>query len=450
MDVKENKLGTMPIGRLLLNMSVPMMISMLVQALYNMVDSMFVARISEEALTAVAMAFPMQNMMSAIGVGTGVGMSALVSRSLGQGNPTRAEKAANVQVFLSACYTLAFVIIGAFFVRRFYTSQTQIESIVDYGVEYLSVVCLWSVGCFFGQNLEKLLTATGYSALSMVAQISGALFNILFDWLLIFGVGPFPELGVRGAAIATVMGQIFAALLALVFNLRYNHAVRLRFYRMLPDRDTIKKIYAVGIPSMLTIGLGSVMNYCVNQILLGFSTTATAVFGIWMKMQSFAFMPVYGMNNGTIAIYSYNYGAKYYHRVRGTLKLALKLGLCITLAVMGLYEALPRLMLRLFSASDYMYAIGIPALRLCSLSLPFGAAALILSSCCQTMGRARYTLFVNFLRHLGIQVLAMWLLSLSGVLTLVWFAPLIAEAGAMTAAIFLSRRVLQRLDAPKD
>lgn len=450
MEQKENKLGTMPIGKLLLVMSVPMMISMFVQALYNMVDSMFVARISEDALTAVSLAFPMQNIMSAIAVGTGVGMSALVSRSLGQGKQARAEKAANVQLFLSACYTLLFALIGLLFVRRFYTSQTQIDSIVDYGVEYLSIVCVCSVGCFFGQNQEKLLTATGYSALSMVAQASGALFNILFDWLLIFGIGPFPELGVRGAAIATVMGQIFAAILALVFNLRFNHAVRLRLRQILPDLYIIKKIYAVGIPSMLTIGLGSAMSYCVNQILLGFSTTATAVFGIWMKMQSFAFMPVFGMNNGTIAIYSYNYGAKRHDRVKATLKLALTVGICITIGITVLYELLPRQMLQLFNASDFMYSIGIPALRICALSLPFGAASVILSSSCQSLGRARYTLVINVLRQLAIQVVAMWLMSLSGVLTLVWFAPVIAEAGGMVAAIFFSRDVMRRLDATLD
>ena len=446
MKQSQDKLGTMPIGRLLLVMSVPNMISMFVQALYNMVDSMFVARLSEDALTAVSLAFPMQNIMGAIAVGTGVGVNALVSRSLGQGRLERAEKAANVQIFLSACYTMFFAVFGLLFSRAFYSHQTDVQSIIDYGKDYMAIVCVLGVGGFYGQNFEKLLIATGNSTLSMISQASGAVVNIVFDPLLIFGIGPFPAMGVKGAAVATVFGQLVAAVLAYCFNLKYNKATRFHIGQILPDRETLLSIFAVGVPSMITIGLGSIMSYAMNQIFLAFSTTATAVFGIWLKMQSFGYMPVFGMNNGTIAIYSYNFGAKKFDRVRKTLRLALLVGLGVTAAVTALYVLLPAPMLRLFSASDYMLEIGVPALRICAASLPFGACCVIISSCFQSLGRARYTLLTNMCRQLIIQVPAAWLLAMSGTLTLVWLAPLIAELGTMSVAIILRRRVMKLLE----
>lgn len=445
MKQSQDKLGTMPIGKLLLVMSVPMMISMFVQALYNMVDSMFVAMINEDALTAVSLAFPLQNIMTAIGVGTGVGTSALVSRSLGQKNFERAEKAANVQNFLSACYTVFFAVAGLLFARAFYTTQTDVESIIEYGEDYLSIVCLFSVGAFYGQNLEKLLVATGSSAQSMISQASGAIFNIIFDPILIFGLGPFPEMGVRGAALATVLGQMLAALIAFGMNLRYNHATRFALGKMLPDKETLGSIFSVGIPSMITVGLASVMSFCINQILLAFSTTATAVFGIWLKMQSFGFMPVFGMNNGTIAIYSYNYGAKNYDRVRATQRLALRVGATVTVVGTLLYELLPIPMLKLFSASDYMMSIGVTALRCCAVSLPFGALSVIFASAAQTMGYARYSLFINLCRQIIIQLPVAFILSLSGRLELIWFAPVVSEVASLAVAYTLNRKVMGQL-----
>lgn len=446
MEQSQDKLGTMPIAKLLAVMSVPMMISMFVQALYNMVDSMFVARISEDALTAVSLAFPMQNIMNAIGVGTGVGTSALVSRSLGSGDRATANRAANVQMLLSACYTVLFAAVGLLFSRSFYTTQTDVQTIIDYGEQYLSINCIFCVGLFYGQNLEKLLVATGNSSQSMISQAAGAVVNIIFDPLLIFGIGPFPELGVRGAAIATVFGQMVAALLGLYFNQKRNRATVFRLRDMAPTRPVLRGIFAVGVPSMITVGLCSAMTYCMNRILLTFSTTATAVFGIWMKMQSFGFMPVYGLNNGTIAIYSYNYGARRYDRVRSTLRLAMFVGIGVTILATALYELIPRAMLELFSASEYMFSIGIPAMRVCALSLPFGACSIVLSSSFQSLGRARYSLVVNICRQLVIQVAVAWLLSLSGVLGLIWYAPLVAEAATTVVSVFLSRRVLRLLE----
>lgn len=446
MENPQDKLGTMPIGRLLVTMSVPMMISMFVQALYNMVDSMFVAQLSENALTAVSLTFPLQNIMNAVAVGTGVGVSAMVSRSLGEGDCERADRAANVQVLLSAVYAVLSAVVGVLFSRSFFAHQTDVKEIIEYGHDYMLIVCTVSVGMFYGQNFEKLLVATGNSAPSMVSQAVGAVVNIIFDPLLIFGLGPFPALGVAGAAWATVLGQIVSALLALFFNLRCNRATRFRLRSMAPDLPTLHGIFAVGLPSMLTIGLSSAMSYLMNQIFLGFSTTAAAVFGIWIKMQSFGFMPVFGMNNGTIAIYSYNYGAKHFDRVRATLRLALAVGIGVTAAWALMYELLPVTMLRLFNASDYMFSIGVTALRLCSASLPLGACCVIFSSAFQSLGHARYTLFINVMRQLVIQVIAAWLLSLSGRLELVWLAPLTAEGLSAVLSVCLSRRVLRVLE----
>lgn len=436
----------MPIAPLLFRMSVPMMISMLVQALYNIVDSMFVSRISEAALTAVSLAYPIQMVMGAIAVGTGVGTNAFVSRSFGSGDIEGAERAANVQIFLSFAYSIIFAAVGIFGVRAFFASQTDIAEIIDYGTEYLGIVCTFCIGSFFCQNFEKLLVATGNSAASMITQASGALFNIVFDWLLIFGIGPFPELGISGAAIATVGGQMLSAVIGFLFLLRHNGGLRFSFKKMLPRFDILRSIFSIGIPSMLTIGLSSLMSFTMNQILLGFSTTATAVFGVWLKLQSFGFMPVFGMNNGTIAIYSYNFGAGNIERVRKTLRLALCVGIAVTSIVAIAYELLPSLLLAMFDASENMTNTGVIAIRICSISLPLGAVSIIISSSFQTLGRARYSLFVNFCRQALILLPAAWLLSLSGRLNLVWFATVIAECLTLFVALYLNKNVKALLE----
>lgn len=441
-----NALGTLPIAPLLLKMSVPMMVSMLVQALYNIVDSMFVAQISENALTAVSIAFPVQTVMGAIAVGTGVGTNAFVSRSFGSGDLEGAAKAANVQIFLSVCYTLFFAAIGLLGVRAFFEAQTDVAEIIDYGTDYLSIVCVFCIGCFFCQNFEKLLVATGNSAQSMIAQASGAIFNIIFDWFLIFGIGPFPALGIRGAAIATVLGQLFSAILAAIFVTRNSGDIKFSLSKMLPDANIIRSIYSVAIPSMLTIGLNSLMSFSMNQILLGFSTTATAVFGVWLKLQSFGFMPVFGMNNGTIAIYSYNYGAGNVDRIRKTLRLALSVGIAVTSVAALIYILFPSSLLSLFDASDHMLGIGITAIRICCASLPFGAISIILSSSFQSLGKAHYALFVNCCRQALILLPAAWALSRTGVLHSIWFSLIIAESLTMLIALYMNKKVHRMLD----
>ncbi len=446
MEQSQNKLGTMPIGRLLAVMSVPMMVSMFIQALYNVVDSMFVAKISEEALAAVSLAYPMQNIITAIGVGTGVGITALVPASLGRGDQEMAERAANVQNFLSLCYSVVFVFTGLIFTDVYYTMQTKDQAIISAGVSYLRIICLVSVGAFFGQGLEKLLVATGNSALSMISQATGAVMNIILDPLLIFGVGPFPEMGVAGAAAATVIGQIAAAILALIFNIRKNTALRFSLQKMLPRAKILENIFAVGLPSMITVGLSSAMSYCINQIFLAVGTTATAAFGIWLKLQNFGYMPVYGLNNGSIAILSYNYGAGRLDRVHATLKLALRIGVAVSVAVMLLYMLCARPLLGMFNASENMYSIGMTAIRICSISIPFGACTLVLSSSFQSLGRSRNTLFVNVCRQLVVLVPIAWLLSLSGDIRLIWSAFPIAEAATMVIAMALSHRLMKRLN----
>lgn len=443
MENSQNKLGVMPIGKLLMVMSVPMMISMFIQALYNVVDSMFVAKISEEALAAVGIAFPLQNVAIAIGVGTGVGITALVPRSLGSGDYETANRAANVQNFLCICYSLVFVVIGLAFARPYYTMQTDDPAIIEAGVDYVRIVCAVSVGVFFGQGLEKLLVASGYSALSMICQASGAIINIVLDPILIFGLGPIPAMGVKGAAIATVAGQIFASALALFFNLTKNKTIRFSLKDMVPNIKTLKAIYAVGIPSMLTVGLSTVMSYCMNQIFLAVGTTATAAFGIWVKLQSFGFMPVYGLNNGSIAILAFNRGAKKYDRVRKTLKLASIIGVCVSSVIMVFYIAAARPLLGLFSASENMYAIGMAAVRICALSLPFGAYTVILSSSFQSLGNPRNTFLVNMCRQLIILIPVAWLLSLIGDVRYIWAAFPVADAATMLISMGISRRLMK-------
>ena len=439
----QDKLGTMPIGRLVAVMSLPMMISMLVQALYNAVDAMFVARLSEDALTAVSLAIPFQNVMIAVGVGSGVGVSALVSRNLGKGERAAAERTANVQMYLSLCYSVVFALLG-FFARRFFEMQTSDGTIIGYGTTYLSICCFCCVGMFYGQNLEKLLVATGSSVLSMICQATGAVVNIALDPLMIFGVGPFPRLGVAGAAWATVIGQTVAAGLALIFCLRFNRATRFHFRQMLPAWPIVKDICAIGIPSTLTVCLGSAMSYGMNAIVLPFSTTAAAVFGVWLKLQYFAFMPVFGLNNGTIAIYSYNYGAGRMDRVKQTLRVSLFVSAGFTLLAALLYEAVPAGMLRLFDASEHMLALGVPALRICALSLPFGAMSVICSSSYQSLGYSGFTLLISACRQMLLSLPLAWLLSRSGVLEKVWPAVPVSEALTLLLAAVICLWVLRR------
>ena len=447
-ETKENKLGTMPVGKLLISMAVPMMLSFFIQALYNIVDSMFVAKISENALTAVSLAFPMQQIMNAIGIGTGVGISASIPRAIARKDSDRADALANTGIFLCACYAVVFILLGLFFTKTFYTMQTDVTEIVESGTVYLSIVWIVSAGAFFGNLFEKMLTSTGNAAQAMLAMAGGAVFNIIFDPLLIFGIGPFPEMGIAGAALATVMGQVFAAVIAVIFNIRRNRWVHFNLPKILhPRLSAVKEIYSVGFPSMITIGLSSMSSFVINQVLLQYSTTATAVFGIWLKLQNFCYMPAFGMNNGMVPILSYNYGTRRFDRVWQTLKYALTVIVSLMIVLTIVFECIPDVLLRMFSASEALMSIGLIALRCAVLSLVFGGATVILTSAMQALSHARFTLIINILRGFVLPAGSFFLLSvLFGNLNRLWIAIPLADAIACIIAVSLYRVMRRDLD----
>lgn len=446
---KENKMGTMPVNRLLVSMSLPMMISMLVQALYNIVDSVFVSYINENALTAVSLAFPIQSLLIAFGVGTGVGVNALLSRSLGEKDYETANRAAVNGLFLAAVTYAVFLVVGLFIASPFYLSQTRDEQIVEYGVQYLSIVCIFSIGMLLQMMLEKLLQSTGKTMFTMITQSVGALINIVFDPILIFGLFGFPKMGVAGAAAATIFGQCAGGGLALFFNLKYNHEISLRFKGFKPDLRVIGRIYAVGLPSIVMQAIGSVMTYGMNRILIGFTSTATAVFGIYFKVQSFVFMPVFGLNNGMVPIIAYNYGAGRRDRVIRTVELSVVYALAIMAAGLAVFQLAPQFLLGLFNASEHMLAIGIPALRIISLGFLFAAFGVVSSSFFQALGNGVYSMFVSLTRQLIVLLPAAWILSLTGRVEMVWWAFPIAEVVSFTLSVIftlsINRKVVRHI-----
>ena len=443
---KENKMGVMPVKSLILSMSLPMMISMLVQALYNIVDSIFVAQVSEDALTALTLAFPLQTLMIALGSGTGVGINALLSRSLGEKEYDRANAAADTGILLTVFNYLAFLFIGLFIVKPFIASQTTNATIAGYGVTYLRYVCMLSFGLFFQMTFERLLQSTGRTLESMVSQLTGAVINIILDPLLIFGIGFFPKLGVAGAAIATVFGQCVAGCLGLILNLKRNKDITLSLKGVKsPKAETIKQIYLVGIPSILMMSIGSVMTYLFNKILTTFSSTAVAVFGAYFKLQSFFFMPIFGLNNGIIPVLSYNYGARKKDRIMQALRFSLVFAFSIMFMGTIAFETIPGLLLKLFDASDNMIAIGIPALRIIALHFPIASVCIILGSMFQAFAKSHYSLVVSLGRQLVVLIPAAWLLSLLGNINYVWFAFPIAEIVSITITIIYFRRIKRNI-----
>lgn len=427
----ENKMGVMPLNRLLISMSVPMMISMLVQALYNIVDSMFVAQLSENALTAVSLAFPAQNLMIAVATGTGVGVNAALSRNLGERNFERANKIADHALFLAALSYVVFALFGLCFARQFFRLQTDIEEIVDLGTTYLRVCTIASFGLFMEIACERLLQSTGKTIYSMYTQGLGAIINIVLDPILIFGYFGAPALGIAGAAGATVIGQIIAFCLGFFFNKTRNHEITISLRDFKPSSEIISHIYAVGIPSIIMASIGSVMTFGMNKILIAFSSTATAVFGIYFKLQSFVFMPVFGLNNGTVPIIAYNYGAGKPDRIMGTLKLAAMYAVTIMLIGLAVVQLIPDKLLMIFSASDTMLSIGIPALRTISLSFLFAGFSIVCSSMFQALGHGMLSLWISVFRQLVVLLPVAFVFAKLGGLHVVWFAFPIAEVFAI-------------------
>lgn len=441
--MNENKMGVQPVNRLLVSMSVPMMVSMLVQALYNVVDSIFVASLSEDALTAVSLAFPWQNLMIAVGVGTGVGVNAWLSRCLGEKDQRSANATAENGIFLAMASYLVFAVTGMLISRPFFTLQTSSAVIAEEGFQYMWIVSVFGIGLFLQTMNEKILASTGRTNLTMVSQLAGAAINIVLDPIMIFGLFGFPALGVAGAAITTVTGQIIGGLLGVWFNSRLNREIQIRFRGFRPDRGIIGHIYSVGLPSIILQSIGSIMTFSMNQILISFSTTAAAVLGVYFKLQSFVFMPIFGLNNGMVPIVAYNYGAAKPVRIMKTLKLAILYALSIMGIGLLLFQLLPGVFLDLFQASDNMKSIGIPALRIISLCFVPAGFGIICGSFFQAMGHGMIAMWVSIVRQLGALIPLAWLLSRTGQLNLVWLAFPLAEIVAVVITTFGLRRVIR-------
>lgn len=440
------KMGEMPMHKLFLSMSIPLIISMLVQALYNIVDSIFVSWICEDALTAVSLVAPIQNLMIAVASGTGVGMNALISRKLGQKKTDEANVAANNGLLLAICSYGVFLILGLTCARPFMLLQTDIKAIVDYGTTYMTIVMAMSVGMFGQMTIERLLQATGRTVFPMITQMSGAIINIIFDWLLIFGIGPFPELGVAGAAYATIFGQCVAMILGFIFNAKYNHEVRLNIRLMRPVGAVIKEIYKIGIPSILMVSIGSVMTFGMNKILMGFTSTATAVFGVYFKLQGIVFMPLFGMNGSVVPIVGYNYGAGKKERIRQVYKIGCIYGCLFMWAGFAAFQLLPRQLLTFFNASENMMGIGVQALRIASIVFIFAGISVISGALFQGVGKSIYSMVVSFIRQLIVLLPAAYILAQFGNLTYVWFAIPLSEFAGFLVTIVIMRNLLKKLD----
>ncbi len=440
----ENKMGTMPLGKLLIQISLPMMISMLVQALYNIVDSIFVAQISENALTAVSLAFPIQNLMISTSVGTGVGVNALLSMRLGQKNEKGVSDAAMNGIFLYAITCIVFIIMGFFVPRFYFETQTDNPEIIEYGVQYLSICMIVSVGLYGAILFERLLQSTGRTVLSMISQLSGAITNIIFDPLLIFGLLGFPKMGIAGAAWATVLGQIIGFIISLSLNLTKNKEITFSIKGYRPELKVIGNIYKVGLPSILLGSIGSVLTYLINLILGAFTMTAVAVYGVYFKLQSFIFMPVFGLNNGIVPIVAYNYGAKKKERITRSIKLCAIAAVLIMTAGLLIFELFPRQLLAMFNASEEMYAIGIPALRRIAIHFPVAAICITLISVFQALGKGLLSMIVSFVRQIIVLLPAAYLLSLTGDVNNIWWSFIIAEGASVIASAIGMRMVYNK------
>ncbi len=442
---KENKMGTMPVKQLIISMSLPMMISMLVQALYNVVDSMFVARLSEDALTAVTLAFPMQNALISFAAGTGVGINALLSRSLGEQKFDRADQAANNGLFLGILTYILFLLIGLFAAGPFIGTQIKDPVVQEYGTVYLGICLCLSFGAIFQITFERLLQSTGRTFYSMISQATGAIINIIFDPIMIFGLFGFPKMGVAGAALATVLGQVIAACLSLFLNLKKNEDIHISLKQVLsPSLEIIKKIYFVAVPSILMMSIGSIMTYAMNQILGAFSKTATAVFGVYFKLQSFFFMPVFGLNNGLIPVLAYNYGARRSDRIKEALKFSMSLAVGIMLVGTLVFHLFPQALLGMFNASEEMLRIGVPALRIISLSFCLAGACIAMGSIFQAFSYSYYSLIVSVGRQLVVLIPVAMFLATFGEVTLIWWAFPIAELMSTLLSIIFFIRLYNR------
>jgi len=447
---QENKMGTMPIGKLLFTMALPMIIAMLVQALYNVVDSIYVSQISESAVTALGLAFPIQNILIGFATGIGVGVNSLLSKSLGEGNQKAANRAAGNGVFLLLIATVIFILFGFFGSRPYFEIQSSVPETVDGGAIYTAICCIGSLGIFVEILGERLLQASGRTFYTLITQGSGAVINIVLDPVFIFGFEPLgiPPMGIAGAAVATIIGQWIAGILAVIFNFKCNPDVQFELSYLKPHAKTLGPILTVGIPSIIMMAIGSVMNFGMNQILQGFHETATGVFAIYFKLQSFFFMPLFGINNATISIVAYNYGARNPKRITGTLLRSSLTALCIMAAGLLIFQFLPDLLLGIFNPSDEFLRIGRSALRLISLCFPAAAIGIALSASFQAMGDGIYSTITSLCRQLVVLLPVAYLLSLTGEVVNVWWAFPIAEVASLCATVFFFTRIYRKKIKP--
>ena len=445
---ESNKMKEMPVNKLMVQMGIPMILSMALQAVYNIVDSAFVGNMrvgSEVALNALTLVFPVQMLMVAVGIGTGVGTNALLARTLGQGNSKKAAKVAGNSLFLGVLIYVVCLLFGIFGVKAYISSQTVDAEVLEMGVSYLRICCVISFGIIFFSLFEKLLQATGRSLYSTIGQVVGAVVNIILDPILIFGLCGLPKMGVTGAAVATVIGQCVAALVAGFCNHRYNHDVKLKFHGFRLDFHIIGTIYAVGIPTIIMQSIGSVMTYCMNRILIEFSSTATAVFGVYFKLQSFFFMPVFGLNNGITPIIAYNYGAQQRKRMIRTIRISLTTAFCLTFIGFLCFEGIPQVLLGMFNASADMLKIGVPALRIIGIHYLIAWFCIIAGTVFQALGKAVFSMIVSIMRQLVVLIPAAYILSKIGGLHVVWWSFPIAEVISFIASMAFLIRIYKTI-----
>ncbi len=447
-SLRENKMGVMPVGKLMVNMALPMIISMLVQALYNVVDSVYVSQVSESAVTALSLAFPVQNLQIGFAVGIGVGVNSLLSKSLGEKNQEAANRTAGNGLVLMLAATALFMLFGFFGVRPYYEMQSTVTETVEGGIAYSRICSVFTLGIFIEVLGERMLQATGRTVHTMISQSVGAIINIILDPILIHGWFGMPVMGIAGAAVATVIGQWIAAAVAVYFNFKYNPEVQFHLRYTKLDKQTVGSILTVGIPSVVMNGIGSVMNFGMNQILQGFTETATGVFGIYFKLQSFFFMPLFGINNATISIIAYNYGARKPDRILRTLKFTCIS--CLSLMILGLavFQFFPEALLMIFNPSPEFLDIGRSALRIISWSFPVAAICIAISASFQALGNGMYSTITSLCRQMLVLLPAAYLLSLTGQVNNVWFAFVVAEVASAAATAFFYLRIYRQKIKP--
>lgn len=446
--VNENKMGVMPVGKLLANMAVPMIASMMVQALYNIVDSVYISRVSESAVTALSLAFPVQNMMIGFSTGVAVGVNALLSKSLGEKNSKMANRAAGNGITLALIAVALFMLFGLFGARPYYEMQSSVQETIEGGTMYVSIISILSIGSFMQILFERLLQSTGRTIYSMITQSTGAIINIILDPIFIFGWLGVPKMGVAGAAVATVIGQCIAAILALIFNIKKNPDIELSVKELSLSWDAVSRIIAVGVPSMVMMAIGAVMNFGMNQILQGFSETATSVFGIYYKVQSLFFMPVFGLNGATISIVAFNYGAKNKERLLKAVKLAVLTCFVIMMIGFSAFQLIPDVLLSIFKPSEEFLVMGRYAFRVISVSFPVAAVCIALGGVFQALGNGIYSTLVSLGRQLIVLLPAAYLLSLSGNVDMVWWSFVIAEAASLAITMTLFIKLYRKLIKP--